>query len=153
MSAFVAGGELPGGTINSDPFWPGIDLDAVRAAMRIGADISPAKLEVAVISAIIDCNRALRAWQADQQGQGITELSQVPAPQIKGESELVHLYRRAVRCALCAELAERYRWYDTTNSGSQNADERTPSIDEYRRDQRWALNDLQGRPRSTVALV
>lgn len=153
MSAFVAGGTEPGGTINSDEFWPGIDLDDLRDAMRIGSDISAAKLEAAVIGALLNVNRQLVEWQGEQQDQGYSTLSAVPAKQINGQSALVQHYLRAVRCSVAAELAERYRWYDTTNSGNQNADELTPAIDEYRRDMAWALSDLVARPRTTVELI
>lgn len=153
MSAFVAGGSEAGGTINSDDFWPGIDLDDLREAMRIGSDISAAKLEAAVVGALLNINRQLVEWQGQQQDQGYSTLSAVPAKQVNGQSVLVQHYFRAVRCGVAAELAERYRWYDTTNSGSKNADELTPSIDEYRRDMAWALSDLVARPRTTVELI
>ncbi|MEX6717481.1 head completion/stabilization protein [Pseudomonas aeruginosa] len=154
MSAFVASGDVPDGvTINSDEFWPGIDVDALRDDMRIGADVSPAKLETAVVAALLNVNRQLSEWQALQQDQGYTTLSQVPAKQVAGKSALVQHYQRAVRCATAAELLERYRGYDTTNHGNQNAEERAPTIDEYRRDLAWALSDLVSRPRSTIELI
>ncbi|WP_442965592.1 head completion/stabilization protein [Pseudomonas sp. RIT-PI-r] len=49
-----------------------------------------------------------------------------------------------------AEFAARY---DSTNSGNQNAEELTPSIDELRRDQRWAVRDFLGLGRTTVELI
>ncbi|WEJ70326.1 head completion/stabilization protein [Pseudomonas sp. PSE14] len=154
MSAFVASGDVAAGvTINSDEFWPGIDVDDLRDDMRIGADVSPAKLETAVVAALLNVNRQLGEWQSLQEDQGYTTLSQVPAKQVAGKSALVQHYQRAVCCATAAELLERYRGYDTTNIGSQNAEERTPTIDEYRRDLSWALSDLVGRPRSTIELI
>ncbi|MCY1403514.1 Phage head completion protein (GPL) [compost metagenome] len=153
MSAFVAGGTEPGGTINSDEFWPGIDLDELRDSMRVGPDITAARLETAVVAALLNVNRQLGEWQGQQQDLGYPTLSAVPAKQVNGKSALVQHYLRAVRCAVAAELAERYRWYDTTNSGNQNAEELTPSIDEYRRDMAWALSDLVARPRTTVELI
>lgn len=157
MSGFVANigipGPQPATSINSDDFWPGIDLDALRASMRIGNDVTPARLEVATVGALLNVNRQLRDWQGQQQDQGYTALRQVPAVQIGKESEKVHNYQRAVRCAVAAELLERYGWYDTTNSGQDEADERRPSIDDLRRDLHWALNDLRGRRRTTVDLI
>ncbi|MCV6429360.1 MULTISPECIES: head completion/stabilization protein [Pseudomonas] len=154
MSAFVASGDVAAGvTINSDNFWPGIDVDDLRDDMRIGADVSPAKLETAVVAALLNVNRQLGEWQAMQEDQGYTALSQVPAKNVNDTSALVLHYQRAVRCATAAELLERYRGYDTTNIGNQNAEERTPTIDEYRRDLSWALSDLVGRPRSTIELI
>ena len=46
-----------------------------------------------------------------------------------------------------------YRSYDSTNSGNNNAEELTPTIDDYRRDLRWAVRDFLGINRSTVELI
>ncbi|RBE98159.1 head completion/stabilization protein, partial [Xanthomonas oryzae pv. oryzae] len=62
-------------------------------------------------------------------------------------------YLRAVACATAVEVTERYRSFDATNSANQRADDLTPSITELRRDQRWAVRDLQNLPRSTVELI
>lgn len=154
MSAFVASGDATNGvTINSDEFWPGIDLDTLRDDMRIGSDVSNAKLETAVVAALLNVNRQLVEWQGLQQDKGYSALSQVPSRKVNDESALVLHYQRAVRCATAAELLERYRGYDTTNNGNQNAEERAPTIDDYRRDLAWALSDLVNRPRSTVELI
>jgi hypothetical protein len=60
---------------------------------------------------------------------------------------------RAVQAAAGAEVCERYRGYDTTASGAKSADENTPTIDDYRRDQRWAIRDFLGKSRTTVELL
>jgi len=39
------------------------------------------------------------------------------------------------------------------NSGNKNAEELTPTIDDYRRDLRWAVRDFLGINRSTVELI
>jgi hypothetical protein len=65
----------------------------------------------------------------------------------------VHRYRRAVYSTAGAELAERYRGFDATGSGNANADQLTPTIDEYRRDARWAISDILGLGRTTVELI
>ncbi|WP_315807475.1 head completion/stabilization protein [Pseudomonas sp. C9-3] len=156
--SFVANVGTPGTppdvtTINSDEFWPGIELEGLRADLRIGQDIPPARLEVAVVGALLNVNRQLRDWQSQLQDQGYTALSQAPAPKVNGHSEKVQNYQRAVRCAVAAELLERYGWYDTTHSGQEDVDERRPSVDDYRRDLAWALSDLCGRRRMTVDLI
>ncbi|KAF1072708.1 MAG: hypothetical protein GAK45_00143 [Pseudomonas citronellolis] len=154
MSGFIATGSVPAGiTINSDEFWPGIDLDELREALRIGADVTASKLETAVVSALLNVNRQLSEWQAQQQDKGYSTLNQVPSKTINGQSLQVVRYQRAVCCAVAAEIAERYTGYDTTNSGQQNAEERRPLIDEYRRDLSWALSDFLNRPRNTVELI
>lgn len=153
MSGFVAGGTTPSGHINTDPFWPSIDLDQVRATLRIDSSVTPARLETAVINTAINVNRELEAWQLSKQAQGYNELRKVPARQVNGESVQVHLYHRAIEAGVGAEVCERYRSYDSTNTGNRKAEELAPNIDDYYRDQRWAIRDFLGTTRTTVELI
>lgn len=153
MSGFVAGGTAPTGHINTDPFWPSIDLDDVRGTLRLDASVTPIRLETATIAAAISVNREFADWRVAKQAAGHSTLADVPAGKIKNVSELIHLYQRAIYAATGAEICERYRSYDSTNSGNQNADDLTPSIDELRRDQRWAVRDFLGLGRTTVELI
>ncbi len=156
MSGFVAGGNstpATSGHINTNPFWPSIDLDDVRGTLRINSSVTPIRLETAIIAAAISVNREFAAWRRAKQAEGYATLADVPAEQIEDKSELVHLYQRAICAATGAEICERYRSYDSTNSGNQNAEELTPSIDELRRDQRWAVRDFLGLGRTTVELI
>ncbi|MFJ3369758.1 head completion/stabilization protein [Pseudomonas sp. NPDC086251] len=153
MSAFVASGPVDSGHINTDPFWPSIDLDDVRGTLRIDSSVTAIRLETATISAAITVNREFAKWRIAQQAAGYTTLADVPAGKVKEVSEYIHLYQRAIYAATGAEICERYRSYDSTNSGNQNAEELTPSIDELRRDQRWAVRDFLGLGRTTVELI
>lgn len=153
MSGFIAGASVAAGLISSDPFWPGIDLDDLRATLRIDSSVSAARLETAVVAAIIGVNRELSTWRMAKLAAGITALADVQGERIQGKSEYEHLYLRAVQAAAGAEVCERYRGYDSTASGSKNADENTPTIDDYRRDQRWAIRDFLGKSRTTVELL
>lgn len=153
MSGFIANGPVPSGHINSDPFWPTIELEHVRANLRIDSSVDPARLEVAVIAAVISVNRELRAWRLEKSAAGYAELAEVPSDKVRDTSELVQLYLRAVQSATAAEVAERYRWYDTTTNGNDKAQDIATTIDDYRRDQRWAIRDFLKRPRTTVELI
>lgn len=153
MSGFVASGNATGGHINTDPFWPSIDLDDVRGTLRLDASVSVMRLETATIAAAININRELFKWRAAKQQSGYATLAEVPADKVNDVSEYTHLYLRAIYAATGAEICERYRSYDTTNSGTQSADELTPSIDELRRDQRWAVRDFLSVSRTTVELI
>lgn len=154
MSGFVAGGSPPTANhINTDSFWPSIDLDQMREALRIDASVTAPRLETAVINAAISVNRELRTWRAQQQAAGHATLADVPAETINDQSELVHLYARAIQAATGAEVCERYRSYDSTGSGDRKAEALQFNIDEYRRDQRWAIRDLLGIGRMTVELI
>ncbi|NUT88899.1 head completion/stabilization protein [Pseudomonas corrugata] len=153
MSGFIASGNAAGGYINTDPFWPSIDLDQLRATLRIDASVTAPRLETAVVAAAISVNRELGEWRNAQQIAGHKALADVPGERVNGVLIRVHLYRRAIEAATGAEVCERYRSYDTTHSGNQNADDLTPSIDEYRRDLRWAVRDFLGVNRTTVELI
>ncbi|TWC15704.1 head completion protein GPL [Pseudomonas sp. SJZ085] len=153
MSGFVAGGTVASGHINTDAFWPSIDLDQLRATLRIDASVTAPRLETAAVAAAISVNRELSEWRARQEAAGHAELADVPGDKINDVSVLEHLYRRAIEAATGAEVCERYRSYDTTNSGNQNAENLTPNIDDYRRDLRWAVRDFLGINRTTVELI
>ncbi|EPJ82416.1 head completion/stabilization protein [Pseudomonas sp. CFT9] len=153
MSAFVASGTVASGHINTDPFWPSIDLDSLRATLRIDASVTPARLETAVISAAINLNRELSDWRAAQQAAGYATLDAVPGDRIKDVSEKAHLYRRAIEAGTGAEVCERFRDYSATNTGNNKAEEVAPTIDDYRRDLRWAVRDFLEKSRTTVELI
>lgn len=153
MSGFIPCGVLPAGHINSDAFWPSIDLGKVRETLRIDSSVTPARLETAVIAAVIAVNRELAAWRSKAQAEGAETLADVPSEQVQAQSQLMYLYLRAVECAAGAEVCERYRGYDSTGSGNRNAAETAPTIDDYRRDQRWAVRDFLGTARTTVELL
>lgn len=158
MSGFIPGGlppstPVPGVHINSEPFWPSIDLDKLRETLRIDSSVTPARLETAVVAALISVNRDLAVWRVAQQAAGHDSLETVPSEKVQGQSQLVYLYKRAIECAAGAEVCERYRGYDTTASGNKKADETEPTVDDYRRDQRWAVRDILGTSRTTVELL
>lgn len=153
MSAFVASGTVASGHINTDPFWPSIDLDNLRATLRIDASVTPARLETAVISAAINLNRELSDWRAAQQAAGYATLDAVPGDRIKDVSVKAHLYRRAIEAGTGAEVCERFRDYSATNTGNNKAEEVAPTIDDYRRDLRWAVRDFLEKSRTTVELI
>jgi hypothetical protein len=153
MSGFVAGGSSAPLPLTNDGFWPDIDADRLRAAQRIPANVTNPRLEVATVAAMISVNRELKAHKLQWQAAGHATLADVPAEQINGQSSLLTLYQRAIYCSTSVEVSERYRSFDTTNSGDKNAEELTPTIDELRRDARWAIRDLLGIGRSTIELI
>jgi hypothetical protein len=153
MSGFVAGGSSAPFTLSNDGFWPDIDADHLRAAQRIPASVTNPRLEVASVAAIISVNRELSAHKLQWQAAGHATLADVPADQINGQSILLAQYQRAIYCSTSVEVSERYRSFDTTSSGDKNAEELTPTIDELRRDVRWAIRDLLGIGRSTIELI
>lgn len=155
MSGFIATGTNTTNPypITNDGFWPDIDGASVRASLRIDGSVTDARLEVAIVNALIQVNGELARLKGAHTASGYSQLEAVPADEIKGVSQLVHLYRRCIYCTVGAELNERYRSYDSSCDGNKNADDLTPSVDEYRRDARFAIRDLLGIPHSTVELI
>ena len=151
MSAFIAGGVTnEAHPISNAAFWPEIDGQKLRAAMRIDNSVTDARLEVAAVSAMIEANRELASYRTSRQAEGHATLADVPAEQIKSESQLLHLYRRVIYCNALAELVERYSSFDATNSGQQKVTEEETSADQLRRDGRKALRTILGISHATV---
>jgi hypothetical protein len=154
MSGFVINGTpQPSADITNGEFWPVVKPDEIRASMRLDGAITAERLRTCVVAAVMMVNDDLAAWRAKHEAAGVATLADVPAEQIDGKSRLVLLYQRAIACCTAAELTERYRSYDASDSANQRADDLSPSIDELRRDQRWAIRDLKGEPRVTVELI
>ncbi|WP_311968594.1 head completion/stabilization protein [Pseudomonas baltica] len=154
MSGFIATGTPTGSyPITNNGFWPDIDGIQMRASIRLDGTVSDARLEVAAVNALIQVNQELSRVMAEHKAAGFNTLADVPADQIAGKSQLVLLYLRAIYCTAASELFERYRSFDSSAEGNRNADEITPSIDEYRRDARFAIRDLLGIGHSTVELI
>ncbi|MFM2477305.1 head completion/stabilization protein [Celerinatantimonas sp. MCCC 1A17872] len=151
----IANGDIPptGITITNDGFFPDINTNRVRDTMRLDSAISDARLEQATMGAMFSVNMELKSYALEQQSNGYSNLNAVPDVNIGGTSRPVWLYQRAVFSTAAAELTEHYRSYDSSGDGLDTAELLSYSIDEYRRDARWAIRDLLGQSRSTVDLL
>lgn len=157
MGGFVANGSVAPAedplVLVNDGWFPDLNFNDLRASIRLDSSITDERLSMAATNAMISVNRELAQFKSGHQAAGHEALSTVLDERIGGEPVLVHLYTRAVYCTTAAEIAERYRSYDSTGAGGKSADELTPSIDEYRRDVRFAIRDLLGHTHSTVELI
>jgi hypothetical protein len=138
--------------VTNDGFFPDIDMDALREAVRLDGTVTAARLRDATIAAVIEVNNELQAYRARQVAAGVTALAQLQ-PQIGGVSVAVSQYLAAVYRTAKADLTERYRDFDTTKLGKDRADHLEGTIDDDRRAARWAIRDLLGKPRSTIELI
>lgn len=138
--------------ITCGDFWPSIEPVKVREAMRIDTSVTAERLQHELIEAAANVTSQLDAWRL-QLPADIGTLADVPAPQINEVSVNVHRFHRAVGCLAKASLMERYRDMDTTPSGDRKADQTDPTIDDLRRDALWAVRDITGKSRTTVALI
>lgn len=155
MSLVAAGNTqtLPSAPIINNSFWPDIDPARFRDAHRIGTTITAVRVIDALTHAMAETNRLLRHWQQTQRDQGHAKAGAVPLEEWQLPGTFETQYCRAVFSLAHANLIERYRDYDTTNSGDKRADQLTDPADDYRRDAAWAISTIEGRPHSTVELI
>ena len=160
MSSFLATAEptrpdapANAAIVKNDGWFPDIDMNALRASMRLDGTATYDRLRDATIDAIASVNAELGAWQAAHVAAGCADLSTVPAPSIGGENVQLTRYRRAVFNLTHADLTERYRDFDSTKAGGQKAEDLETTICDARRNVRWALSDMRGLPRSTIELI
>ena len=103
----VPSAPSPAGGLAGDGWWPDLDLDALKAAVRIDPAVTPERLRQAAIAAVLSVTRDAEAWRADQALAGRANLAAVPARQIGGLSAKLQAYRQAVYSLAAAELNER----------------------------------------------
>ncbi len=134
-------------------FWPPIAPAELRAAQNIDATVPAERLRAVIIEALATAGEELAAWQADQITAGFATLADVPGERV-GEKTLHEMrFAWAVGCLVKAMVMERYRNFDATAAGDKKADAMAPAIDDARRDYRWAISAIQGKPRNTVELI
>lgn len=145
--------------IQNDGWFPDMAPAAVRDACLLDGTITEARLQPALVDAMLTINRQLQDWADTQRAQGHASLAEVPGPRMAGESARVLHYRRAVHACLQADLAEAYRIQASmpggTGSGKQDGVQEALAVrqDDHRRNQHWAVADIVGRPRATVELI
>lgn len=139
--------------ITNNGFWPDIDPNDFRAAERVDTGITARRTIEALRVAMIDVNRQLASFQADQQNAGIESHAAIAAEpwQIQGCAEM--LYVRAVYAQAHADLLERYRDYSATGAGKDRGEASDLAADDYRGDARWAVSELIGQNHTTVELI
>ncbi|ABX50078.1 head completion protein [Shewanella baltica OS195] len=140
-------------TITNSEFWPDIDLAKLREAMRLDGTVTNERLEHSAINAALQTNSDLKDWRIEQQILGFDGLEQVPAEQINGQSIYLQLYLRAVYCLAKANLIERYSDFDSTAKGLKAGEVLGDSVDDLRRDARFAIRDILGESHVTVELI
>lgn len=140
-------------TLTNDGWFPGIDLQHLRAVARLDGTVTAPRLREAAINAMASVNAELASYKEAQRYAGRDSLADVPASQLDGDSVQLVRYRRAVYACVQADLIEAYRDFDTTGAGDKAAEKLELRLGDLRRDVRWAISDLRGQRRSTVELI
>src|SRR5579875_1493815 len=153
MNGFVATAPTGSTTLSSGDWYPAIDLSDARAVLRIDGAVSDERLTECLSLSMSAVEDMLDAWQQQQAALGRNTLADVPSKAIGDQSRLVLLYRRAVYAYTQAELIENYRNYDATGALDRRADALDTTADDCRRNVRYAVRDILGRPRADVELI
>lgn len=140
-------------TIDNHPFFPELSLLNFRQVMRVDTVTTEDRAANALYFAMLEANQRLEAWALALQDRGYTRLEDAPIKPMQPQGANVELYKRAVYSLAKADLIEKTRDYDATNSGNKKFDELVPEIGDLRRAAAWAINDLTGKPRTTVELI
>jgi len=148
----VAPGSKPEGTIANDGFWPDVDLVRLRASTRLTGNVTAERLRTSTIEAMLDVNTQLATFKATRVGEGWESAADI-GETIAGASALVHRYLRAVASTVQADIAEKYRDWDNTRAGDYRGQGEDDCADDFRRNARWAVADILGRPRNVVELL
>ncbi|MFC3338136.1 head completion/stabilization protein [Paracandidimonas soli] len=122
-------------------WWPAVSLQRARQVMRLNGTVTNDRLLEALQNAAYSVNDELQAW---------SEAQRQAHPDGLPKGRLTNLYLRAVHFYAKAELVERYRDFDATGAGDRRADDHEGIPDEARRNMRWAISDILGKPRATV---
>ncbi|MDP2228966.1 MAG: head completion/stabilization protein [Moraxellaceae bacterium] len=139
--------------IQNNGFWPAIEPENFITAERIDSSVTAARVEQELRIAIGDINRQLSDFQAKKVAAGYATIDDVPHPVWATESHYTTLYLRAVYATARASLMERYRDISATGAGDALGQAKNESADDYRRDARWAVSEIEGRTHSTVELI
>lgn len=139
-------------TVANDGFFPDIDLQRLRGAVRLDGTVTDDRLRNAVVEAVISVNDELGTWKAAQQLAGVTGLAELE-PRIGGEAVQLRRYLTAIYRTVKADLNEQFRNFDATKSGDAEAEQLLQMVEDERRAARWAIRDFLGLPRTTVELI
>lgn len=153
MSLIAAGGSTEPVIITNADFFPDLNLQEFRDSMRLDGTVTDERAQHALEAGMFDANRSLSEYMTAQQGLGFETLEDVPDADWQPLGTNVRLYLRAVWCLAKASLIERYRDYDATGAGHDQADAMDITGDDLRRDAAWALSDIRGANRTTVELI
>ena len=142
--------QAEGITIEQDGFFPELLVDDFRNAMRVDTTIENDRLKGSLIEAALKVNNDLKAFADNAEHDSLAE---IPADTIDGKSIILQQYVAAVFNEAKASLSERYRDFDSTNSGHDAADKLEMGIDDYRQKSREAVRGILGKPRARVTLL
>lgn len=149
MSFIANGNATPSNIkISNGAFFPSVSLDDIRDFVRIDGSVTDVRLRQLVVEEMIDVNRLLAGLVLSDK-----TLAELALNTIDNKPETEILYFSAVSNGVAAKITEKYVGYDATNSGVKKAEMMDCSIDDYRRNKHWAIQQLKGENHTVVELI
>lgn len=144
-----------GSKVETGPWWPDIDVNAVRAQVNLGGTtIAHERLFAAITQGALQTMRELADWQVAQIANGKANLAAVdPDNMIGGQPVLVVEFLRAVAMSAAAELADGHLDLTATQEGTDRAESRMEMADRFRRAAVHAIRAITGQTGALVDLV
>ncbi len=143
-----------GAIVAGDGWYPDVDCNVIRDALRISDQITHQRLVGAIEGGLLTVEGELAFWRATQESAGFAALAEVdPERTTAGEHRLTLLYTRAVRFSAAAELAELHRDLSATTDGQTRAEPQMLTAEDYRKLATQAVRDILGEPRVAVELI
>ncbi len=144
----------PDAKVQADGWFPAIDANATRAAMRLRGDVPHARLVDALRGAMLTVTMQLAAWKAGWVAAGHASLSTVKQDEtIDDQHRLSLLFARAVRLYAAAELAEFARDSSATNDEVDRIEEESLIAPDMTAKGLQAVRDMLGTTRIDVELI
>ncbi len=158
MNGFVATPPAPQSpaqaVVEADGWFPAIDVNAMRDAMRLKGDVPHPRLVAAIEGGILTVLGDLAIWKATHVDAGKEGLEEVePEKTIGGRPRLVLLFERAVRFAAAAELADLARDNSATADATPRIEDEPLVAEDMRRISLNAVRDILGVGRVDVELI
>lgn len=158
MNGFVAMPPAPespaASTVKADGWFPDIDVNDVRAAMRLRGDVPHARLVEALRGGILTVTVQLQDWKAEWVAAGNASIATVrPTETIDDDHRLSMLFIRAVRFYAAAELAELARDSSATNDEVDRIEEESLVAPDMKAIALNAVRDILGTTRVAVELI
>lgn len=136
--SFVASPPAPASpaasVVEADGFWPDVDVNAVREALKLGdTSLSHPRLVAAIEGAMLTLMVECASWQALQVAAGAASIDDITSPILAGRSAILIAYERAVRYGAAAELADGHADLTATDDDLLRGETRRTTADDYRR--------------------
>lgn len=136
-----------------DGWFPEIDLNNARDAMRVGTTITDTRLLAALGNAWNHISNELWAWRTVHENNGIGHLSDVSTRMIGTQSRLEYLFIQAVHASAQSELYDHYSDISATGKNEDAADNKRMSANDFRRIAVHAVRDILGKNRTKSSLI